>query len=155
VACTATSVADDPIFAVALWSMVIIDYAIEIYEGFHYSVDMWLGIVLVSLLWRVLKPLEGATQASPDTIGSAAQPQPISVQSLVVYLPPALVAYVQLIFLPQSTTNFVIVLYASSAVFIFLNFVRKETQDAKKQSYMHYTQHVLLCLLLMAFGIYL
>lgn len=156
VACTASSVADDPIFGIALWSMVVLDYAIEIYEGFHYSVDMWLGIVLVSLLWRTLKPLEGATKASPDAVVSTAQQQqPVSVQSVVMYLPPALVAYVQLMFLPQWTANFLIVSFASFAVLIFFKFVWKEVQHAKKQVYIHYSQHVLLCLLLMAFGIYL
>jgi PAP2 superfamily C-terminal len=159
VACVVTSVADDPVFAVALWSMVALDYAVEIYEGFHYSVDMWLGMVLVSLLWRVLKPLEGVTDnaAQPAVGGSPiqAQQQPITVQSVAMYLPPALVVYIQLIALPQSTANFLIVFYAASAVVIGVTFVWKETQEAKRQFYTHYSQHILLCLLFLAFGIYL
>ena len=41
------SVGDNMWFSTALWTLVALDYAVEIYEGFHYSVDMWLGMVSV------------------------------------------------------------------------------------------------------------
>jgi PAP2 superfamily C-terminal len=160
VACLATSVSGDPIFAVALWSMVVLDYAVEIYEGFHYSVDMWLGMVLVVLLWNVLSPLEGVTPdevVQPD-VGSSTRIQDlylISTPTLVIYVLPALIAYLQLTILPQETANILIVSYACCAVAIYFLFVWKEVQERRIQLYTHYVQHILLCLLFMALGIYL
>jgi PAP2 superfamily C-terminal len=46
------------LFVATLWYLLVFDYLIEILEGFHYSVDMWLGLVLVVLIWIVLEPLE-------------------------------------------------------------------------------------------------
>ena len=45
-------------FTVALWMLVIFDYMIEVYEGFHYSVDMFLGGVIVNFIWNTLSFLE-------------------------------------------------------------------------------------------------
>jgi PAP2 superfamily C-terminal len=42
-ACLTTSVVGKPLFTTALWMLVSMDYMVEVYEGFHYSVDMWLG----------------------------------------------------------------------------------------------------------------
>jgi hypothetical protein len=156
----ATSVSGDPIFAVALWSMVILDYAVEIYEGFHYSVDMWLGMVLVVLLWNVLSPLEGVTPdevVQPD-VGSSTRIQDlylISTPTLVIYVLPALIAYLQLTVLPLPTANILLVSYACCAVAIYFKFIWKEVQERRIQLYTHYVQHILLCLLFMALGIYL
>eukprot|EP00521_Asterionellopsis_glacialis_P019040 CAMPEP_0195326626 /NCGR_PEP_ID=MMETSP0708-20121125/9808_1 /TAXON_ID=33640 /ORGANISM="Asterionellopsis glacialis, Strain CCMP134" /LENGTH=154 /DNA_ID=CAMNT_0040394257 /DNA_START=127 /DNA_END=588 /DNA_ORIENTATION=+ len=57
-ACASTSVASNTKFSVALWALVAMDYSIEVYEGFHYSVDMWMGALLTSLLWRIYVTLE-------------------------------------------------------------------------------------------------
>lgn len=154
-ACAATSVADDPIFALALWSMVVLDYAVEIYEGYHYSVDMWLGMVLVSLLWNVFKFIEGDTDGRRRSSGPTPTQQSISLRNVIIYSPPALVAYLQIIVLPESTANILILFYAGSAVFILFNFVWKATKETKKQIYMHYVQHILLCLLFLALALYL
>jgi PAP2 superfamily C-terminal len=155
VACVATSVSDDPIFSAALWSMVVLDYAVEIYEGFHYSVDMWLGMVLVTLLWKVLYPVEGVAN---DVVGSSQpsyQPPSISTRTVLAYVPPALVTYLQLIVLPQATANILILLFAGTTVVIYFQCIRNEVKEAVRQAFVHYTQHILLCLLFMALGIYL
>jgi hypothetical protein len=164
VACIATSVSRDRIFAVALWSMIVLDYMVEIYEGFHYSVDMWLGIVLVTLLWHVLEPFEGSSRAAN---GASRTPtdqalskrkqkgQPLSTRYLVAYIIPGLGAYLQIIVIPQQTANIMIVFYALSGVVVYIQFAAKASDEYTKQFYVHYAQHILLCLLFMALGIYL
>jgi hypothetical protein len=157
VACVSTSVAEDPIFAFSLWSMLLLDYAIEIYEGFHYSVDMWLGMVLVSLLWQVLAPLEGSSSPASSISRPATVAPDFSRATLLAYLPPAAVAYFQLTLLPMATANLLIVLYAAVAVGILL-YVSGGGADItpSRRAYLtHYAQHILLCLLFMALGIYL
>jgi hypothetical protein len=152
-ACVATSmVGVDPWFAVALWTMVALDYAVEIYEGFHYSVDMWLGVVLVTLLWRSLQVWEERTwpQESENDGAPVTQRKP-TVQEGVVYGIPAAVAYLQLVILPSWTSNFIIVAYVVIVVGLFA----KGKQTDQTAAYLHYCQHVVLCLLFMAFGIYL
>ena len=57
-ACVSVSLANDSLFTVAVAWLLGMDYLVEVYEGFHYSVDMWMGAVLCSLLWRVWKPIE-------------------------------------------------------------------------------------------------
>ncbi|KAL3907826.1 MAG: hypothetical protein SGARI_003349 [Bacillariaceae sp.] len=42
-ACVVVSIVGKPLFTAALWMFVAFDYMVEVYEGFHYSVDMWLG----------------------------------------------------------------------------------------------------------------
>lgn len=138
--------------------MLILDYAIEIYEGFHYSVDMWLGMVLVALLWQVLAPLEGTASKPP--------PPPMvapSRSTVLLYLPPAAIAYLQLTLLPMSTANLLIVFYAVVAIGVYFygsGVLRKSGDDgtsssSRRVACTHYAQHILLCLLFMALGIYL
>jgi hypothetical protein len=67
-ACLTTSVVGKPLFTTALWMLVSMDYMVEVYEGFHYSVDMWLGgeshlvsfskngVVVRCCLWNGYKP---------------------------------------------------------------------------------------------------
>ena len=154
-------------FAIALWSMVVMDFMIEIYEGFHYSVDMWLGIVLVTLLWNVLQSFEGLPPASPvsvsdETASSRSQQQQqqqqesLSTRGYVAYILPGLVAYLQLIVISQDIANIVIVLYVSAAVLVYVKFASKRgTTSYLRKWYIHYAQHILLCLVFMALGIYL
>jgi len=174
-ACVATSVSNDIWFSAALWIMLAFDFAVEIYEGFHYSVDMWLGMVLVSLLWRVLGDYEDSlnkfwlkekkgmgsddeaadchdhnhrvTQSEEAITGLRSTPRDV-----VTYTIPALVAYIQLVFMPEWTANFFIVGFVIVALALFF----QDNQD--KQRYanaIHYVQHITLCLLFMALGIYL
>jgi PAP2 superfamily C-terminal len=163
VACISTSISNDSIFAIALWSMVVMDFMVEIYEGFHYSVDMWLGIVLVTLLWNVLQSFEGLPPVSQDSsfnetaLPRQQQPQEtLSIQSYVAYTVPGLVAYLQLIVIPQDIANIVIVLYVLSAVLVYVQYASKAGPNSYlRKWYIHYAQHILLCLVFMALGIYL
>ena len=178
-ACVASSVSmsssNSRKFATALWIMVVLDYCIEIYEGFHYAVDMWLGMVLVSLLWHALAPLEErdyyqennvdddedksvpvATKKSTDTSNS----KPSvgfhgTMNDVGLYSLPALAAYLQLTVMPQSTANPLIVVYVIFGALIFSLSTNKSRSVAVAQAYQHYAQHVLLCLLFLALGVYL
>lgn len=40
-ACMVTSVVGEPLFTVAIWMFVAMDYMVEVYEGFHYSVGTY------------------------------------------------------------------------------------------------------------------
>jgi hypothetical protein len=133
--------------------MLLLDYAIEIYEGFHYSVDMWLGMVLVALFWRVLAPWEGlrADTESSTQRPTLTPPPDFSRATLLAYLPPAVLALAQLTVLPMSTANLLIVLYVVVAVGVYVG----GATDARRRAHTHYAQHILLCLLFMALGIYL
>jgi hypothetical protein len=143
--------------------MVVMDFMIEIYEGFHYSVDMWLGIVLVTLLWNVLQSFEGIPPVPQKNSGDESvslrgqqQQESLSIRSYVAYIIPGLVAYLQLIVISQNIANIVIVLYVLSAVLVYIQFAsKKRTNSYLRRWYIHYAQHILLCLVFMALGIYL
>ena len=162
-ACISASVSDDPVFSASLWAMVVLDYMVEIYEGFHYSVDMWLGMVLVCLLWRALDFVESPKLQSHSsrndeeknkerydmTIGS---PKRITI---LLYSTPALVAFVQLSVLPSWTGNFLVVLYTLITAVLYLGFSYRNEDRARAALFQHMAQHTLYCLLMMAIGIYL
>jgi hypothetical protein len=161
-ACLACSVADDPLFAASLWSMLIMDYCVEIYEGFHYSVDMWLGMVLVSLIWRAMQPVEGREsimKSGTETAGAVGQSfksiGSVSTRWIAAYVTPAAVAYLQLTVLPEFTANFFVVIFFGFAVALYVKLVVRQADPARRQLYLHYVQHVLLFLLYLALGIYL
>ena len=148
--------------------MVVMDFIVEIYEGFHYSVDMWLGIILVTLLWNVLHSCEGLPPESRDvTVPDEAssihhqqqqqqQQDPMTPRSFIAYVIPALVAYLQLIVITQDIANIVIVGFVLSAVFVYVQFASKKTTPSYlRKWYIHYAQHILLCLVFMALGVYL
>jgi len=175
-ACLATSVSGDYVFGACLWIMVALDYAVEIYEGFHYSVDMWLGMVLVTLLWNAFRSLEerdyndddnssnnnnnstsggtvatavqNGTSSRKTTVGFTGHVKEVGLLSL-----PAMMAYIQLSMLPPSTANPLIVVYVVFAAGIFYMSVR--TAGPSAALYQHYAQHVLFCLLYLALGVYL
>lgn len=156
-ACVAASVADNGTFTIALFCMLTMDFAVEVYEGFHYSCDMWLGMVLVVLLWKVLHPIEGETQSSPREASCETRYKFSSLMpsEVLVYIPPALVAYIQLSVLPEATANFTIVGFVIAAATIYLVFVRRQTNERRRVFFMHYVQHMALCLMALAFGVYL
>ena len=143
--------------------MVVMDFMVEIYEGFHYSVDMWLGIILVTLLWNVLQSFEGLPpesliSSSEKMVSNRSREQQgsLSIHGYVAYIAPGLVAYLQLIIIPQDIANIVIVLYVLSAVLVYVQFASKTgTNSYLRNWYIHYAQHILLCLVFMALGIYL
>jgi len=150
ITCLATSVANDRIFSVALWSMLLLDYSVVVYEGLHYSVDMWLGMILVVLLWRVLKPLERPTNSIASTVNPP-RPQShnstLTVRNAIWYAPPAIVAYLQMVVLPLWAANFVIFMYILIALTIYFKFVLKETKEVRKQPVVHalHAAHSALC----------
>lgn len=156
-ACVATSVADNRTFTFALFSLLTMDFAVEVYEGFHYSCDMWLGMVLVVLLWKILQPIEGAPGRSiietPSDVGNKFARLKLS--GTLVYIPPAIVAYLQLNLLPEASANFTIIAFVIIAATLYLFFVHRQMNEERKRFFMHYVQHMALCLMTLAFGIYL
>ena len=171
--------------------LLCLDFAVEIYEGFHYAVDMWLGMVLVVLLWKSLRPWEeriygkwsdeedgddeddgeadyehhnnketndestqNTATASSSTSSSLAW-KPQSVQEGVQYGIPALLAYGQLVLFPAWTANFLIVSYVGVAIGLFWTQLHSTKAKQESSSSFHYIQHVVLCLLFLALGVYL
>ena len=163
--CLSASVSRDPYFPLALWTLLVLDFAVEVYEGFHYSVDMWLGMILVSLIWRVLQPLEGpsmattpATTAHPHHHHTSGNPTTLNLatrRDVLVYGFPAFVGYLQAAWLPQSVANAVIVLYVIMAAAVFYGYSQHRDNPALQQMYMHYSLHLLLCVMFIALATYL
>lgn len=168
-ACVSSSVSDDLAFSASLWIMVILDYMVEIFEGFHYSVDMWLGMILVCLLWRVLKPVEGREQSTiiknsisgveeMNTDQTTNKPSidllPWKV-TIFTYSSVAMVSFLQLVVFPSWTVNFLIVLYVVVICVLFLGFALRMKDPVEAALYQHCSQHILYCLLYMALGVYL
>lgn len=150
-ACISASIGADPYFQACLWSLVALDFAVEIYEGFHYSVDMFLGTVLVCLLWRVLATVEGTNATSPvPRLPFREVPK----QTIGLYCLPVIGAYAQLTILPHIIANPVIILYALVAFAFLLASLRNRKTPLIQAAYQHAAQHTLLCLLFLAFGVY-
>ncbi len=72
-----------------------------------------------------------------------------------LYSLPALAAYLQLTVMPQSTANPLIVVYVLFASVVYGLSTNESKSEAIAQAYQHYAQHVLLCLLMVALGVYL
>jgi hypothetical protein len=154
----------DHTFATCLWIMVFLDYCIEIYEGFHYAVDMWLGMVLVVLLWNALAPLEESDHFhennDEDDKDKSSNKSPSvgfsgTMKDIGVYSLPAVSAYLQLTVMPQFTANLLIVVYVIVASVVYSLSTNKSSSVADAEAYQHYAQHVLLCTLMVALGVYL
>jgi len=148
-ACVVTSVVRKPLFTTALWMFIALDYGVEIYEGFHYSVDMVLGAILVNLLFAVLAPLEEATgqmnQASLVVKRKFHRIQDTTYSDIVIYLLPALGVYIQLVgFIPQDFGNYSNMIYTAVVIYQISRF-----------GFQHYSQHILFCLLFMVLGLFL
>jgi hypothetical protein len=147
-ACIVTSIVGKPLFTSALWTLVAVDYMVEIYEGFHYSVDMWLGAILVNFIWTVLAPMEEASvqeqQALPakqfHSIGDATR------ADWIKFAIPVVAAYVQVIgaLVPQEKANYTIVVFIIAVIY-----------QISTSGFQQYTQHCLFSLLYLALGIYL
>ena len=103
-ACVAVGMAEDPLFSLAVSLLLALDFAVEIFEGFHYSVDMWMGAVLVGLLWRVWKPFEDNNKdRNAATLHDMAQrfwQDKLTLRDAIFYGGPVLVAYLQVTVLP-------------------------------------------------------
>jgi hypothetical protein len=147
-ACMVTSVVGKPLFTAALWMFVTMDYMVEIYEGYHYSVDMWLGALLVNFIWAVLAPLEeqpGNQQQQGVIAAKKFFPLKECTRSDVAkYALPAVGSYLQVNGFFPWNANYTIVLYILVVV-----------SQISKCGFQQYTQHFLFCLLYLALGIYL
>lgn len=144
-ACLVVSVVDKPLFSLALWMFVAMDYTVEVYEGFHYSVDMWLGAIMVNFIWRTLQPIEQSCQAETTTAKQFVPLQEAIVSDVVRYAIPALLTYVQVAqIIPQHMGNYTIVVFLAAVIFQLV-----------RDGFQQYTQHCLFCLLYMALGVYL
>mmetsp|Transcript_12823 Transcript_12823/g.27185 ORF Transcript_12823/g.27185 Transcript_12823/m.27185 type:complete len:497 (-) Transcript_12823:198-1688(-) len=146
IACLVTSIVGKPLFTAAIWMCVTMDYFVEIYEGFHYSVDMFLGAMLVNFIWSVLSPLED--KGNSDQV--IAQPQYYNLKDatspdVIRYIMPALGAWIQLVgIVPHSYGNYSCVFYTILVGYQISRF-----------GFQQYSQHCLFCLLFMALGLFL
>eukprot|EP00934_Nitzschia_sp_Nitz4_P004383 Nitzschia sp. Nitz4//scaffold397_size11424//7961//9472//NITZ4_009043-RA/size11424-processed-gene-0.26-mRNA-1//1//CDS//3329550290//4373//frame0 len=154
-ACVVTSVVGKPYFTAAIWLFVAVDYMVEVFEGFHYSVDMWLGAVLVNFIWTTLAFLETNENSQHQQGGSVSNtPAGVTfykltdskVADVMKYAIPVAVAYIQVngILIPKDSANYTILLFVG-AVIVQISTV----------GFQQYTQHCLFSLLFLALGIYL
>lgn len=144
-ACMVTSVVGKPEFTTAIWLLLAMDYMVEVFEGFHYSVDMWLGALLANFIWTVLAPVEESAYKQ----GRAKSFYPLADATLSdfwKYFLPALVSYLQLngFLLPFAYANYTIVSY-----FVIVGY------QVNKYGFQQYTQHLLICVMFLTFGVYL
>ncbi|GAX21637.1 hypothetical protein FisN_29Hh074 [Fistulifera solaris] len=144
-ACVVTSTSTNRWFQVAVWWMLLQDYAVEIYEGFHYSVDMWMGLIVVSLLWRAMAPIEDikVAETSPSTAAAITKP---SLSEILMYVLPVLIAYIQLVLLPTWAANYLILLFLGVILSLYFKY---------GQARVSYVQHLCVTLLYLALGVYL
>ena len=127
---------------------VAIDYMVEVYEGFHYSVDMWLGAVIVNFIWNSLAPVEESSatekQGMPPkqfyALGDAVR------SDWIKYSVPVAIAYIQVngIIIPKEKANYTILAFVGAVVY-----------QVSTMGFQQYTQHCLFSLLFLALGIYL
>lgn len=154
IACAATSVSSNTPFSVAVWALVALDYSIEAYQGLHYSVDMFLGGIITCLLWHLTAPLENEgeleqVQKEKQRKGgggenSIATAPSLNATVMAIYAAPAVLAFLILAVFPESSVNYFAILYSFVAGVIF-----------KRHGFTNFLQHVLLCLLIFAIGVYL
>jgi hypothetical protein len=139
------SIVGKPLFATALWMFVAFDYMVEVYEGFHYSVDMWLGAVMVNFIWRSLAPIEQTDKSEVVVARKFLTIQQATLSDVIKYSIPALGAYIQVVgIIPQDMGNYTIVVFIAAVILQLL-----------KYGFQQYTQHILFCLLYIALGVYL
>lgn len=146
IACVVTSVVRKPLFTGAIWIFITMDYFVEIYEGFHYSVDMFLGAIIVNFLWSVLSPLEDPEKEDLTVTQRKFHSLRDSTYSDVFgYALPALGSWVQLVgIIPHSYGNYTCVFYTIVVIFQICKF-----------GFQQYSQHSLFCLLFIALGLFL
>lgn len=140
-ACACISVAGNGWFTVAVWTLLAFDYVVEAMQGFHYSIDMWLGAVLTCLIWRVAEPVERAV-ARKGTIQARIPFSEATSWDLVAYAIPGVVSYIPVTFYPKTVMFYFVVVIA---LVVYLLVVNRGTLTP-------YTQHVVLSVVYMAIG---
>ena len=147
--CGCTSVAGNNRFSVALWTLVGVDFAIESYQGLHYSVDMWLGCVVTCLLWQLTSDLEvpgdlEKRKLMENHIEMTNENVPLDRKVVGMYALPAILGFIVLTYVPEAIVNYFLVSYAVWAAVILV-----------KWGFTNFSQHILLCLLCVTLGSYL
>ncbi len=147
-ACIVTSIVGKPLFTSALWIFVAVDYMVEIYEGFHYSVDMWLGAILVNFIWTVLAPIEEVSAKEYEGMPAKQflELRDVSRTDCIRFAIPVIVAYVQVTgaLIPTEKANYTILIFIVAVIY-----------QISTAGFQQYTQHCLFSLLYLALGIYL
>ncbi len=151
IACAFTSVASNTSFSIAVWTLVVLDYSIEAYQGLHYSVDMWLGCIITCLLWHLLQTLEfggiqreRSQQHEGKVDNRTAQQLPLDVTILGKYALPAVLAFLIITVVPEAVVNYFLVGYSIWAGVVFA-----------RCGFTIYVQHILICELCFGLGAYL
>lgn len=142
-ACLAVSISGHPLFTLSIWSMLAIDFCMEVFEGFHYSVDMWMGVLIGTMLWHIMAPLEKID----NQVDMARKLKPLSSVTtfdVVAYAAPALTAYIDVIFVSHTFQA-----YPMCGFVIFAAF------QALRQGFTHHLQHVLVCSMFLALCVWL
>jgi hypothetical protein len=142
-ACVAVSVANNIMFSVATWSLLAFDYMIEIYQGFHYSIDMWLGAVVTTLVFRSLSFIEMPCNKKKDTEKSYAPLRSLTYRDIILYLSPALIAFIIVNISNEAIANLWVAIYVAGAVVAGFTIG------------FHLSRHVLFCTLYIALITYL
>ena len=141
-ACVGVSVADNAIFSVAVWSLLAFDYLVEVYQGYHYSVDMWMGAIITSLIFRSLASVEPKDVAGGE--GQKYLPlSSITVGDGILYTGPALLAFIIITVSREAIANMWIVLYVTAAAV------------AQYKGDTHFSRHIFVCTLYIALIVYL
>jgi hypothetical protein len=134
----------------AVWTLVAVDFAIESYQGLHYSVDMWLGCIVTALLWQLTQgleipgELEGKRGNTRAEMSHGEQDMSLDGQVVALYALPAILGFVILTFVSEAVVNYFLVGYAVWAGVIMA-----------KWGFTNFSQHILLCLLFVTLGSYL
>jgi len=141
--CVATSVAGNRLVSISLWSMLAIDFLIEVYEGFHYSVDMWMGALIGTMMWQIMSPLEniddqGGLNKKLKSLSS------VTTSDILAYSIPAAAAFVSVVLLPKEFFPYIVIL---CLLFFGAQMIR--------QGFTHHLQHLLICLLFATLNIFL
>lgn len=154
IACAFTSVASNTHFSIAVWTLVALDYAIEAYQGLHYSVDMWLGCIVTCLLWHLLHTLEfgGAERDERQKYEEkhekrkviTSQGSPLDATIVAMYALPAILAFLVLTVVPETWVNYFLIGYSIWAGVVFA-----------RCGFTIYVQHILICELCFGLGAYL
>lgn len=140
--CFATSVAGHKLVSIALWSMLTIDFLLEVYEGFHYSVDMWLGALIGCMMWRILAPVEEIdSQLSGTKLKALSSATRLEI---LTYATPAMAAYIDIIFVPHNYQSYLTIIFLLYAVI-----------HAIRLGFTHFLQMELFTLMFLAITVWL
>lgn len=130
----------------AIWMLVVVDYAMEVFQGFHYSIDMVLGMVICRLLYRVMEPwgvsVGSQDKALQDPWSHRSSWKVVGKKEWVIYSVPACVCVWMIVWKPMNV-NLGLVGLAVGSVVMFL------------KGNVGYAKHLSVCLLFLAVAVYL